>query len=74
MLFSGKRPIDLQAEFQTIVVGRVNSEVNGGVVGFPRSPAAISVLLGMKTRALKTTYCLHPRMPCGAYSFCSHHV
>lgn len=32
VLFSGKRPIDLQAEFQTMVVGYVNSEVNGGVV------------------------------------------
>lgn len=32
MLFSGKRPVDLQAEFQTMVVGHANSKVKSGVV------------------------------------------
>lgn len=36
-------------------------------VGFLHSPAATSSLLGMKMRALKTTYCLHPLCPVGIF-------
>lgn len=34
-------------------------------VGFLHSPAATFNLLEMKTRALKTTYCLHPQISSG---------
>lgn len=76
VLFSGKRPVDLQAEFQTMVVGHVNREVNGGVV--IRRLSAFSschlCFVGNEDESFKNHLLLASSDALWAYSFCSHHV
>lgn len=72
MLFSGKWPVGVQAEFQSLVMGHTNSEGNGGEV-ICRLPAFSSCHLyftGNEDESFKDHLLFASSMPCG----CIHSV